>query len=133
MTALNTILNAGWDTDICTKPSFITLREANFRFYPRVVGTQIVTDEDEFIGIPDRDYYSAESHDAYIIKFCTQTSLADLRNMEQAIKKVCATYDPTSAESILEWSGGEIKDFNGWRWEFTMTIYVRKSGVSAYT
>jgi len=80
----------------------------------------------------ERKFFDPASHDAYICKFCSQTSEADLLNMKKAIKKVLALYTPTSAENILEWIGGTFKPFNKVRWEFEFIIIIRKAAIAAY-
>ena len=133
MTALNTILDNNWDASICTKPTFLTISTTNWRGYMRVVATQKITKLDEIIGAVSRSYFNPDAHDAFHIIITSMTSEADLESMIEAIKKVCATYAPTSAENILQWEGGDLVPFNGVRWIFTMTILVRRSGVSAYS
>lgn len=133
MTALNDILSDNWDTDICTKPSFITSSTANYRFYGRVVATQKVSKPDEIIGTVSRQYYDPDAHDAYNVMIQSTTSEADLENIISAIKKVCATYSPTATENILQWEGGDWIPFNGMVFKFTMTILVYRAGIAAYT
>ena len=133
MTALNTIMDNGWDTEICAKPDFITQSTGNWRGYGRVFASQKITKIDQIIGVISRQYFDPNAHDAYNIIIATTTSEDDMDNIEKAIKKVCATYSPTSAENILQWEGGEIIPFNGVRWIFTMTILVRRAGMTAYT
>ncbi len=133
MTALNTILADNWDGAICTKPSMITISTSNWRTYQRVVATQKISKEDEIQGIVTRAYYSADSHDLYDCIITTMTSEADMENMITAIKKICATYSPTSDENILQWEGGDIEPFNGMRWIFRFRLIVRRAGISAYT
>jgi len=132
MTALNTILDNGWDGTICTKPTFLTTSTSNWRGYRRVVSSQKLTKLDEIIGTVSRAYFDPDAHDAFNIIIVTETSEADLENMIEAIKKVCATYAPTATENILQWDGGELIPFNGVRWVFTMTILVRRAGIAAY-
>jgi len=132
MTAINTILDNNWDTDICTKPTIITLKTGNFRAYQRVIGTQLADFDDEVVGIQTRQYYNEDSHDIYICKAASMTSEADLRNMIKAVKKICATYTPTSAENILEWQRGSFMEFNGVRWYCEFALIVRKAGIAAY-
>lgn len=133
MTALNDILDNGWDVSITSKPTFLTTNETNFRGYQRVVSTQRTTSTDDIIGIVAREYFDTNANDAYNCIVTTMTSEADLNNMITAIKKVCATYTPTSAENILEWAGGNIEPFNGVRWVFRFTIIVSRAGIVAYT
>lgn len=133
MTALNTILDTNWDAGICTKPTFITQSTGNWRAYMRVVSTQKITKLDEIIGTVSRAYFDPNAHDAFHVIITSMTSEADLENMIEAIKKICATYTPTSAENILQWEGGDLEVFNGVRWVFTMTILVRRSGRTAYS
>jgi len=133
MTSLNSILDSNWDGTICTKPSFMTLRHGNYRGYQRVVGTQKIVKSDDMIGLLTRDHYDPDAYDAYDVIITTMTSEADLENMITAVKKVCATYTPTSAENILKWEGGNYDPFNNVRWIFTFSILVYRAGIVGYT
>ena len=60
VTALSTILNANWDTDLIAKPSFITYSEDNMRAYKMVVASLEIDFDDATIGIgPNRVFFSA--------------------------------------------------------------------------
>ncbi|MFX1296295.1 MAG: hypothetical protein ACFFD2_15770 [Promethearchaeota archaeon] len=132
MTDLETIISDNWDEGICTKPSFISLITETPDFYQRIIGTRIDNDDDRVKDAMDRKFFDPDSHDGYIIHIVTQTSYADLKNMIQAIKKVCATYSPTSAENVLDWERGTYKIWNDMRWEYINVILVYKAGIAAY-
>ena len=133
MTELNTILNANWDVSIIAKPAFITYSEDNMRAYSQVVSTLEIDFSDEIIGIcPNRQFYSADSYTAYDV-FIRADSKANARLMIKTIKKVCATYTPTSEESILTYDGPDMtRDFNDVMVEYKMSVYLQKPGKASY-
>lgn len=132
MTDINTILDNGWDTNICSKPSFIKLYNSNYRGYQRVITTILLNINDELIGVITRQYYDPESHDAYRCIIVSNTE-ADLKNMIKAVKKVCVTYTPvTGEENILQWDGGDWGNFNNIYFKFEFIILKRKSGMVGY-
>lgn len=132
MTAINTIFDNDWDATICTKPSFINLAKNSTVFYSRVVGTVIETNDDKVKDALDRKFYDPDSYDAYRLEIVSETSEADLKNMIKAIKKVCSTYTPTSAENVIDWDRGVYNYWNEMRWEFTITILIYKAGIASY-
>jgi len=132
MTALNTIMDTNWDTGICAKPTFITTSTGNWRGYGRVFSSQKVSRLDDIIGTLSREYFDPDAHDAYEVIISSTTSQADIENMIKAVKKVCATYTPTSAENILNWAGGDLDTQNGFIWTFRLVILVVRAGVPAY-
>jgi len=133
VTALSTILNANWDTDLIAKPSFITYSEDNMRAYKMVVASLEIDFDDATIGIgPNRVFFSAESYNSYDV-FIRADSKANARLMIQAIKKVCSTFSPSATENIMEWDGPDMtRDFNDVMVEYKMTIYIRKAGKASY-
>ncbi len=133
MATLKNIITNNWDTDICTAPTVIKLQLKNWRAYKRVLGIRRVQRIDEIKGIVSRSYFDTEAHDAYECIITTMTSEDDFNNMIEALKKVCATYTPTSTENILEWTGGEIEMFNEVRWVFRCILIVNRSGITAYS
>lgn len=132
MTGINTILDTDWDISICSKPNIINDAKVSRRFYWRVVSTRIVTTDDNIEGIFNRTYYSPESYDAWIC-WIIDESEAKVRLMMAAIKKICARYIPVSGEeNILEWKGGEWRDWNESRYEHKFVLLKKKSGIAAF-
>ncbi len=132
MTDITDIITDNWDSDIVTAPDIIKGDELNRRFYLRVVATRISTTLDEIEGITGRQFFSPDSHDAYIT-FVDGETESDVKLMIKAIKKICSTYTPVSGqENILQWSGGEWEPFNGVRFMFRFILIIRKSGVAGY-
>jgi len=132
-TALNTILDSGWDTDIVAKPSFITKSEGNMRAYQRVIATEEITIEREVMGIgTNRRFYASDAYEMYE---CTirSTSKADALLIIQGIEKVCTTYTPTSTENVLTWSPADLtRKYNNNLVEYVMTVTISKAGKDSY-
>lgn len=131
MTDINDIISDNWDTDICSKPAIIDDSRLNRRWYQRVVSTRRSTTIDEIEGITGREFFNPDSYDGWICWAISNTE-SDCEDIIKAIKKICATYSPTSSEKILEWEGGNWRPFNGIRYEFRFVLLKRKSGVAAY-
>ncbi len=132
MTDITDIITDNWDSDIVTIPDIIKDDVLNRRFYLRIVATRISTTLDEIEGITGRQFFSPDSHDAYIT-FVDGETESDVKLMIKAIKKICSTYIPISGqENILQWSGGEWEPFNGVRYMFRFVLIIRKSGVAGY-
>ena len=131
MTDINIIINDNWDTGICVKPDIIDDSRDSRRGYQRVVSTRRSTTIDDIEGIVQRQFFNPDAYDAWITWIISNTEV-DADNMIKAIKKVCATFTPTSDENILEWEGGDWKPFNGVRYEFKFVLLKRKSGYQAY-
>jgi len=131
MTALNTIFDDNFDIAITTKPNFFDENKRSHRTVSRGVTTLLMTTEDAIIGVVDRIHFDVNSHDAYI---CTvvSTSLTDAKNIIKGLKKVCATYIPTSVENMIEWEGGNWKIFTYARYVYQFTVIVRKAIIEAY-
>ena len=138
MTDINDIINDNWDTGICTKPDIIDDTKACRRGFERVVSTKRTTTVDDIEGIVKRQFFNPDAYDAWITWIISQKSSnvsdpeTDVENMIKAIKKLCATFTPTSEENILQWEGGDWKPFNNVRYEFKFVLLRRKSGIQAY-
>jgi len=133
MTDPSTILDNDWDTNICSKPDFIDDATANRSLYQRVISTRLATLQHSLMGIPVPQHYDEESHDAYDCWIISNTE-ADAKNMFKALKKVCAQYQPVQGEeNILQWMGGDVVIYNGFRYEIQIVLILRKTGILAYT
>ncbi|MCP4651711.1 MAG: hypothetical protein GY853_16740 [PVC group bacterium] len=134
MTDPTTIFDNAWDTNICDKPAIINNDISNRHLYNRVVAFEFTTVQHELMGMLSRQHLSIDSFEAYDIWIISHTSEADLMNMITAFEKVCAQYTPVEGEeNIIQWDGGEAIHFNGVRFEVQMRLFLRKSGMVAYT
>jgi len=132
MTDIVDILTDGWDAGIVAKPAIIRDDRDNRRLYQRVVSTRLSTKIDAIEGVTGRQFFTPDSHDAFIC-WAIDTTEAAVELMIKAIKKICATYTPVvGAETQLEWQGGAWEPFNGVRYEFNFVLIKRKSGVAGY-
>ena len=131
MTDINDIISDNFDTGICPKPDIIDDSRACRRGYTRVISTRRTTTIDDIQGITQRQFFNPDAYDAWIC-WIISTTESDAENIIKAVKKLCATYIPTSEENILEWQGGDWKPFNNVRFEFTFVLLKRKSGIQAY-
>jgi len=131
MTDLKTIFENNFDTNICSKPNFYDGQMRSIATMKRGVVTLLSNTSDEIIGIMERYHFDPNSHDGYICWVVSDT-LDDARNIVKALKKVAATYSPTSEENIIQWEEGSWSIFLDARFEFKFIVIVRKAGVVAY-
>ena len=131
MTDINTILDDNWDTDIIAKPAIIDDTIDTRRGYLTVVSTRRSSSIDDIEGVVSRQFFNPDAFDAWICWAISPTE-ANTELLIKAIKKVCATFTPTSAENILQWQGGDWDKWNGTRFTFQFVLVKRKSGKQAY-
>lgn len=131
MTDILDIISDNWDTDIIAEPAIIDDSKDIRRGYLTVISTRRTTTIDDIEGVIARQFFNPDAYDAWVCWAISPTE-ANTELLIKAIKKVCATFIPTSAENILQWQGGEWKPFNGTRYEFRFILIKRKSGIQAY-
>lgn len=131
MTSLEDIFDNNFDIGITTKPTFYDMRKTPLALIGRGVGTLLANDSDEIMGIMERSMYSPESHDGYFV-WVVARSQSDAEDIKKALKKVAATYTPTSEENILQWEEGEWEFHGVSRHEYKFVVIVRRAGISAY-
>lgn len=128
---MNTIISDNFDEGICTKPDIIDDTKMSRRGFERVISTRRASTIDEIEGITGRQFWDKDSYDGWIC-WAISTTEADCENIMKAIKKVAATFTPTTEENIIQYEGGEWKPFNGVRYEFRFVLLKRKAGMQAY-
>jgi len=131
MTDINTIISDNWDAGIIAKPAIIDDTKDIRRGYLTVVSTRRTTTIDSIEGITERRFFNPDASDMWVCWAISPTE-ANTELLIKAIKKICATFTPTSEENILQWEGGEWKPFNNTRYEFRFILIRRKSGKQAY-
>lgn len=130
MTDVNIILDNAtqWATEGVTKPTIKTGQIYSIKLMSRGIVVKRVTSEDELIGIIDRNAYSINSNEAWIVDIVSSTSKDDLDDIIECIKRILAEYTQVSGEeTYLTWQGGDFKPFNNVRWEFRFVILRMKS------
>jgi poly-beta-hydroxyalkanoate depolymerase len=129
MTDVNDILNNAlqWTIEGITKPSIKTGQIQSIKTMNRGIVVKIVNSDDELIGVIDRHAYSIDSHEIWICAMVSSTSQNDLTNIIGCVKRICAEHEANTAESHLEWQGGDYKIFNNKRFEFFFAIMRKKS------
>jgi len=133
MTDLDSILDNAtqWATEGVTKPTITTEQLLSIYQFTRGIVVRLLDDSDELMGVIDRRYYSPDSHDAWACKIVSST-LSDLRDIKNVIKRICAEYAPTSTENIMEWQPATYKIFNNVRFEYTFVILIRRAVLAGY-
>lgn len=133
MTDLNDILDDAtqWATEGITKPTITTEQLLSISQFNRGIVVRLLSDTDELMGVIDRRYFTPESHDAWSCKIAS-TSLSDLKDIKNTIKRIIAEYDPTSEENILEWQSATYGIFNNVRFTYTLVIILRKAVIAGY-
>lgn len=133
MTSPNTILNNDWDTNICSKPDFVDDSNSNRSLYTRVISTRLSSLQHNMMGIPIPQHYDPDAHDAYECWIISNTQ-TDVLNMFKALKKVFSNYQPVQGEeNILQFIGGDVVIFNGYRYEIQLVLIMRKTGILAWS
>lgn len=130
MTDVDSILDNAtqWATEGVTKPTIKTGQVYSIKLMSRGIVLKRVTSEDELIGIVDRNAYSINSHEAWIVAMVSSTSEDDLDNIIGCVKRIIAEYSQVVGhETYLTWQGGDFKYFNNVRFEFHFVILRMKS------
>lgn len=125
----NTILAADWVSGNCTTPAFITEPYQTHFTLKRGISQRIVRDIGNYMGIISRTYYTPESHDAWLMKIIAETR-SDCEDIKEEVRRICAAFTPTATEKILTWEGGDYTLYSNSRYEFTFTLFVKKSGIT---
>ena len=131
MTELNTIFENNFDSGITTTPDFFDGNVRSINTIKRGVTTLLANTEDEIQGVIDRRFYDRDAYDGYICELVART-LSDAKNIIKGLKKVCATYTPTSEENILQWEEGDWTLFTRARYEFRFIVLVRRAVIQAF-
>lgn len=135
MTDVDDILDNAtqWTTESVTKPTIKTGQLHSSHLMTRGIVVQKLRSEDELIGVVDRNRYSIRSHDVWSCVAVTHTSEADLDAIIGCMKRIIAEYTPVADnETYLNWSGGEISNFNNIRFEFYFVITRQKAMIAEW-
>jgi len=134
MTDVDDILNNAtqWTTEGVTKPTIKTGQLRGIDTMTRGIVVKRLHDDDELIGVLDRNRYSVDSHEVWRCAIVTMTSMDDLDNIRNCVKRICAEYTFTDDENHLEWQGGDFVHFNNVRFAYYFAIIKKKSMVAEF-
>jgi len=134
MADINDILNDAtqWATESITKPKILTGQLRNIDTMTRGIVVKRLTNNDELVGVIDRNRYSIDSHEIWNCAVASMTSFVDLDNILGVIKRICAEYTATSAENHLEWQGGDYVHFNNIRFVYYFALIKKKSMIAEW-
>lgn len=129
MATLAAILTAAWKTANVALPTIVTAPDEGPYLESRMLYIEPTTKTEDYIGVLTRTQYSPDSHDAYT---CTvgSSTYADTEAIVDETRRICAEFDPTSADKILQWEGGDWKQNTAYWHELTFIIFKRKSGIA---
>lgn len=128
MATLEAILDAQWTGANVSEPPIVTGPFYGPYLQSRVVHIKRTMKIEDYMGIQTRTHYTVDTHDAYLVTVGTSTK-ADTEAIVDEIRRICAEFDPTSADKILEWEGGEWDEQTTYWHSFTFVIMKRKSGI----
>lgn len=132
MATLESILEADWTAANCTEPPIVTGPENGPYLESRIVHIKRTMKIEDYMGIQTRTKYTPDSHDAYLVTVGSTTK-ADVENIVDEIRNICAQFDPTSTDKILQWEGGEWDEPTAYWRSFTFVIMKKKSGLTIPT
>lgn len=127
MATLATILDTDWNATNVTKPTIVEAPARGKYLEARILHIEQVQKVEDYMGIMSRRHYTPDSHDAYRCA-AGSTTLADATAIVDEVRRICAQFDASSPDKILQWEGGDW-EFTPYWYECTFVVMKRKSGV----
>jgi len=121
------ILKAEWNSDNVAEPDIEKEPYLSIYIFQRGITVKRVRKVEDFMGIIHRGHYDPASHIAWVCKVVSNDQ-KDCEAMIDEIRHICAKFQPTTTEAILQWEGGEWSIMRMNRFVFDFTVFVRVSG-----
>lgn len=130
MADLDDIFDDNWNGTNVTEPTIVRAEMRTSKIYKRIVTCRLMRQREDYMGIIDRDKYTPESHDGWVVRIVSTTQ-SDAKDMINETRRICAKYNGTTGEDkFITWEVGDWETKLPYRWEFRFIVMVKKAGVN---
>jgi len=116
-------LKNNWNSSNVSRPPIYQFPYRNINMYKEGIIVDPTNVSDDYMGIIGRDWYSAESFDAWGTQIVSK-SREQCDKYVAEIKRICAHFTPTGGDKILQWEGGKWIKTIPTRWIFELVLIV---------
>lgn len=130
MADLDDIFDDNWNDGNVTKPAIIRAEVKSLNLYDRAITVRLMRKEEDYMGIINRDKYSPQSHDGWIVRVVSNTQ-SDAEDIINETRRIVAQYNGTDDEDQFGlWELGDWETIVPFRWEFRFVVMIEKAGIS---